>query len=231
MPQAVAFQSFIFQGLTIPLELLVADLDGLPPGGNEVQVSVHEHAVAASVFLIIAAIIEGSIERLRLDLLEITANDSKSCVAHLRDLLSLSGSLLDDEDQAVIQHVEELFAVRNAVAHSHVWRGTIDAESMVWIEQPVLMRDQFGDTRHDRVTAGNVETRILGLNVMPQRIGRRDIVIGIEVMLELWLALRASDPSNMFNNFVNHNYFRFRGQHHRMAQFPPLLRAAWISGT
>jgi hypothetical protein len=222
---ASAYQTSSVLDLFIPLSLLLNDLDSLPGelDGNEVQVAPHEYAVAGALFLLFGAIVEGSIQRARLEIPELLGS-KKPAIEYLRPLLTQSQV---DSAEQLIEHVEEVVAVRNAIAHNHIWRGEIDPESMRWIDGPRLLVDEFGDKRHTRVTSGSLVTKLLGLNVLPSKVGRTDVAIAMTILSELWTALATCPNSSYFSNFDYHLYVGFRGGYPRFGELVRVLAADW----
>lgn len=139
----------------------------VPP--NEVQTSGPENGPACAVIVLVAIVIEGSVNRLRYFV------DNERCAPtedtgrrrrreHVLDWLD--GRL--DVDLHV--RCEEVFCVRDVIAHAHTWHArTNPFPTLHFAEQPRLHR--YGDQRFRRVIdQGTRRSRVLRLNAFPTRI-------------------------------------------------------------
>ena len=220
------YQTLVVSELLIPLAMLSDDLDALPGklGGNEVQVAPHEYGVAGAAFLLLGAIIEGSIQGARLRVASHRSEKKRSVIDHLPALLAAC----DVEAAAELtDRVEEVLAVRNAVAHSHVWEGEIDSRTMRWTDGPRLIEDRFGDKRHTRITDGGLVTKRLGMNVLPTKIGRTDVSVAVTTLDELWAALASCPESAFFITLHDHWFVKFRGDYMPFCEFVAALKRDW----
>jgi len=195
------YQSFVFGELLIPLGMLLRDLATLRGGSNDVQVSPHESGVSGAAFLLIGALVEGSLERHHLDEGQ---PRGRSIWPFAKQLFSAA----KNADSELLRSIEEVVAVRNAVAHCYVWEGTIDQATMTWIDGPWLREDEFGDARHFRVTDHGAVTLRLGLNVMPNKSGRREVAIALQVLDDFWQFMERQGNS------------QFRGLRGHMVAYP-----------
>ena len=219
------YRTFVVSEFLIPLAILLDDLDTLPGklGGNEVQVAPHEYGVAGAAFLILGAIVEGSIQGARLRVPSLSQREN-NVVSYLPGLLAECDV---NPTHELIEGIEEVITVRNAVAHCHIWEGEIDSTSMRWIDGPRLIVDQFGDKRHTRVTDGGLVTNRLRMNVLPTKIGRTDVSIAIDAVSRLWELLASCRDSSFFVTLYHHDHVKFRGQYVPVSDFAAVLRRDW----
>ena len=138
-----------------------------PKGPNEVQASRAENGYAASIAILTALVIESVCNRVRYVRGDV---DRKGAVQTLRELLA--AGLADD--------VEEIFVLRDVIAHNHVWEATIaddDAKGLVLVS--ATKRPGYGDDKFDRVVHLTTRrTRRLHLDVFPNRIHRQRVAFG-----------------------------------------------------
>jgi hypothetical protein len=103
------------------------------------------------------------------------------------------GSAYPDQDFAA--RLEELFVVRDMVAHNHLWQA-----QFAWDENPglkLLSAEQlegYGDDKSRRVlNPTNRRTRLLGINLFPTRICCSDTAIVLKNALDSFLLLEDKD--------------------------------------
>jgi hypothetical protein len=83
----------------------------------------------------------------------------------------------------------ELFAVRDAIAHNHVWRGTIDPIAMRWVTIDLL--EGYGDKAFRKaVDMARRVTNKLGLNVVPSRLCYADVRVVLQTTAAILVELR-----------------------------------------
>jgi len=177
------YVSLLFASLLQP----IVDLFDLmeqkgPKGPNEVQASRAENGYAASIAILTALVIESVCNRVRY-----VRGDAgrKGAVQTLRELQG--GGLADD--------VEELFVLRDVIAHNHVWEATIaddDTKGLVLVS--ATKRPGYGDDKFDRtVDLKTRQTRRLHLDVFPNRIHRQTAVVALQKCVEVLRFLENSD--------------------------------------
>jgi len=207
-------QGYISSASSNLTDVIVSLLDSLarrtlvPP--NEVQASPPENGQACAAIALVAIVIEGSVNRLRYFV------DNERCAptegagmgrkrGHVLDWLK--GQLGSD----LHDRCEEVFCVRDVIAHAHTWQAKTDpCPSLHFAEQPRLHR--YGDQRFlrviDQVTR---RSRVLRLNAFPTRIWRRDAYLAYQTMIDTIMALEPLDPTRM--NFSNWGSYSFDGKH------------------
>src|SRR5262249_31649765 len=120
---------------------------------------------AASIAVLAIFVIESVCNRVR----HVRGDAPKGAVETLRDCGA--GPLAED--------VEELFVVRDVVAHNHLWDATIaddDDKGLLLVEATLL--PGYGDKKFNRVVdRATRRTRRLGLDVFPTRIHRHTAIV------------------------------------------------------
>jgi hypothetical protein len=155
-----------------------------PKGPNEVQASRAENGYAASIAILAALVIESVCNRVRYVRGDV---DRKGAVQTLRELQA--AGLADD--------VEEIFVLRDVIAHNHMWEATIaddDVKGLVVVS--ATKRPGYGDDKFDRVVdLATRRTRRLHLDVFPSRIHRQTAIVALEKCVEVLRFLENSDSS------------------------------------
>lgn len=154
-----------------------------PKGPNEVQASRNENGYAASIAVLVALMIESVCNRVRYVLGD--ADHKKGAVQTLKDLKA--GGLADD--------VEELFVLRDAIAHNHIWEATVaddDTKGLALISARKL--PGYGDPKFDRTVEPETrQTRRLHLDVFPNRIHRQTAIVVLGKCVEVLRFLENTD--------------------------------------
>lgn len=114
-------------------------------------------------------------------------NGRKGPVETLRDLGA--PDLADD--------VEEVFVLRDAIAHNHLWEAQIeDHETKGLTLIAAKLRAGYGDTKFNRILDAHTRTtKRLGLDLFPNRIHRGTATLVIRKVAEVFRFLRSKDPS------------------------------------
>ena len=87
---------------------------------NEVQTSPMENGYAISIVALVAFLLDGACGRARF----VSGSDQKRCSA-ADTLRHFGGNALADK-------IEEIFVVRDAIAHAHLWKAKI-----LWTENDI----------------------------------------------------------------------------------------------
>ena len=194
------YVSIIGMRLLNPIITLLETLDSLnPKGPNEVHASEFENGYSASIIVLSVLLIESFTNRT-----QYVRGDKKLLdpLSFVKKIYSSSGFL---------EQLEELFVLRDAIAHNHIW----DAE-FYWDEKLGMRlvsaqpRDEYsGDKKFKKVRdLKNRTTRILKLNLFPTRICRSDAITVLKKAVEFLLFLENQD-----NNYVylSTQIVRFKG--------------------
>jgi len=175
--------SVLFQNFLQPM----VDLFNLmeqkePKGPNEVQASRHENGYAVTIAILAALVIESVCNRVRYVRGDV---GRKGAVETLKELNA--AGLADD--------IEEIFVLRDVIAHSHLWEATIaddDTKGLALVSATKL--PGYGDKKYDRVVDPETRrTRRLQLDVFPNRIHRQTAVVALEKCVEVLRFLETTD--------------------------------------
>jgi len=123
-------------------------------------------------------------------------------------------------DKQLVAEVEEVYAVRNAIAHNHLWEAKFvwDENGSMKFTEPPNLREGYGDKRHWKVMdPATRKSRRLELNMFPARIWRRDAYIVLNTVAKALSTLQSMDR-RYFPLTAQH--FKFQG---KMAKFNEAL--------
>lgn len=148
---------------------------------NEVQTSVLENGYAVSIIALTAFLLEGACGRARY------ASGQEQCSA-IRTLRALRADRLADT-------IEEIFVVRDAIAHAHLWTAKISwTENDLRFAQLPERLPGYGDKKFERlVDPDSRTTRQLKLDVFPTRIHRRTAITALKKAAEALEFLESKD--------------------------------------
>lgn len=169
---------------------------------NKVQSGFYENGYAASVVLLLVALFESYVTRLRFV---------------QRGKVPTSARSATDVVLAVyprLRHIKALtdvYILRDLLIHNHLWE--IDYE---WGGAPSMIlrgaaKDPaYGDRKYiNRVNIATRRTKALGLTVLPSRVDRADV---LKVFETIWKTLLVFEKTDRFQCYVSHEHVRFRGR-------------------
>jgi len=176
------YVSVLFASLLQPIvDLFDLMEQKAPKGPNEVQASTVENGYGAAIAVLTVLVIESVCNRVRY-----VRGDAarKGAVHPLRGLKA--GGLADD--------VDELFVLRDVIAHNHLWEATIaadDAKGLALVSA----------TKRSRLTCRQVNGTIKllvavarpHLDVFPARIHRQTAIVALRKCVEVLRFLENSD--------------------------------------
>jgi hypothetical protein len=150
---------------------------------NEVQTSVRENGYAISIIALAAFLLEGACGRARF----VSGSNQRRC--------SAAETFRDFGRNDLADKVEEIFVVRDAIAHAHLWKAKILwTENDLRFAQPPEQLPGYGDKKFRRIVDLNSRTtRQLKLDVFPTRIHRRTAVIALKECAEALRFLESKD--------------------------------------
>jgi hypothetical protein len=171
---------------------------------NQVQTGIGENGLACGIVTLSVFCLEATLNRVRNERGDTADRTSEDFISNTKYVKLVLG------DSKLADYSEELFAIRDTIAHNHIWSAEIDwngeSGTMQFVDEPQLVAG-YGDNRFHRVT--NPETRKtnrLGLNVFPNRIWRRDAFI---VFKTLFLLLKAFENANRNYVYFSHIPYKF----------------------
>jgi hypothetical protein len=124
--------------------------------------------------------------------------------------------------------IVELFVVRDAIAHSHMWRRqmTMPPSVAATTYGPFELHDGFGDKKFSAVVDRSVQTtKVLGLHIIPTRLTAQDVAIVMKTLLDFLVFLQQEasdelhrDAQGVLN--IENQYVMYRG---RIVTFPTVV--------
>ncbi|MFH1312083.1 MAG: hypothetical protein ABIJ00_02545 [Candidatus Eisenbacteria bacterium] len=184
LPSADEYVSVIGTSFLYPLSTLLESLESSRARGpSEVQASPLENGYSAAVIVLTVLMVESAIARTQF--IQGT-NPPKRPIAFIRASRPLSN---------LADVVEELFVVRDVVAHNHIWDARIAYAPDGSMKLVSATRDPaYGDAKFARVIdPSSRKTKKLGINLFPTRIGREDAIIVLKNAKDFLLLLEAQD--------------------------------------
>jgi hypothetical protein len=194
------YVSAVFIHLLEPIADLCDRMIQLPSGEpNEVQAAPRENGYAVSIVALAAFLLEGACARARY-------------VAGSQKERSLAADTFRDlNENAIADKVEEIFVVRDAIAHSHLWTAKISwtENDLRFAEAPARLPG-YGDKKFERnVDLTSRSTRKLKLHVFPTRIDR---VTAIAVLRQCAEALQCLESKDRRFVYLTPHSVRFAGK-------------------
>jgi hypothetical protein len=164
----------VFQNFLQPITDLSDRMFQLPSGEpNEVQTSVIQNGYAISIIALAAFLLEGACGRVRY-FRGLVAVGIPALGHHQWKRSSAAGTLREFGETDLAEKIEEIFVVRDAIAHAHLWKGeTAWTENDLRFAQLPVQLPGYGDDKFKRlVDLSSRTTRKLKLDVFPTRIHR-----------------------------------------------------------
>jgi len=178
------YVSAVLVNLLQPIADLCHQMLSLTSGEpNEVQTSPRENGYAISIIALAAFLLEGACGQARY----VSGRNQKQC--------SPAATLRNFGENALADKVEEIFVVRDAIAHSHLWTAKISwtENNLQFAQQPVQLPG-YGDKKFRRIVDEDSRTtRQLKLDVFPTRIHRRTAIIVLKECAEALQFLESKD--------------------------------------
>jgi hypothetical protein len=169
---------------------------------NAVQSGYYEHGYAASVILLLVAMLESYVVRVRYiqrPVVPVKLRTAIDVLLYLYPRLRHRKALTD------------VYVARDAIFHNHLWEIEYSwGRSPSMILHGAVKDPAFGDTKYSvRVNPNTRRTKALGISVVPTRVDRRDVK---KVFQTVWKTLLFLEHRNRNQCYVSHLHVRFRGK-------------------
>jgi hypothetical protein len=218
--QSMGIVTAIGMNLLEPILSLVEDLESrklVTP--NEVQASQPENGRSCSVAVLSVFLLESAINRTRY----IKSSSLQDSDAGTRQSAPDYFTVISP-DPELAKDVEEVFALRDMIAHNHLWEADVKwdaAMKLRFASDPVLIQG-YGDRRFRRVLDQRTRRSIrLALNLFPLRVWRRDAYLVLAKVVEALLALEEMDRRFVY---ISQQTFLFRQKYSRLGEIVRSLR-------
>ena len=183
-----------------PIADLMTRLSGLPTlGENDVQVSSNENGYSASIVLLLVSMFESYVMRVRYINRDKIAIKQTSVTKYLQTLYA---------DFPQINQLIEVFALRNSIAHNHLWEidFTWNDELGMNLKNASLEETAGNADFHNVVDESTRKTKLLALNIVPIKVGRGEVR---KVFNVIWDSLIFLEGKNRNQCYVSHLHVTF----------------------
>ncbi len=152
---------------------------------NEVQTSAPENGNSSAIIVLSIHLLESALHRTFCVLKDTTKlrdakENGRSMSKFFKNQFTIADFSNENERAVYCDELMELFAIRNALAHNHIWKATIEHKEseLSFVGGPEMLgySSKDFDARYDRTTR---KTKRLGLNIFPRRVDREDARITI----------------------------------------------------
>lgn len=203
-----------FQPIADLIERLLRRKSNRP---NRVQSGYNEHGYAAAIVLLMVAMFESYMSRVRFI-------QSGRVVQPVRSALDVVLSVFPK-----LRHrtaLSEVYVLRDLLMHSHLWEIEYEWGGPVAMAlTKATLHPGYGDKKfRDRVDMRTHRTKALGLSAFPSRVDRRDL---LKVFDTLWKTLLRFEAQDMNQVSVSSARVRFRGDNVLFSSLRDEIRKAF----
>lgn len=181
------YVSIVASNFVFPIVSLIEALNGVGKHApNEVQASPLENGYSLAIITLTVLMVESAVSRTQ----------------YMMKLSPPQKALEFIEQEFpndLFQKVEELFVIRDTIVHNHVWEAIVywDENGTLKLVDAQLVKG-YGDKKFGKVVDSKTrKTKLLGLNVFPNRICRSDAITVLRTAFEFLSEVERKD----------HNYF------------------------
>ncbi len=193
------YVSIIGSNYLRPITTLLEILESLDSKGpNEVQASAVENGYSAAIIILMVLLVESAVARAQYIRHE---TPPKGPLDFVRAIYPDSG---------FVDKLEELFVVRDAIAHNHVWETKFSWDDEVGMKLiSAGLKKGYGDRKFRKVHDKSArKTAQLGINLFPTRICRQDARVVLKNAVEFLMFLENQDRRYVY---ISPQYVKFRG--------------------
>lgn len=172
------------------------------PRTNAVQSGYYEHGYSASVILLLVAMFESYVVRVRYINNGAVPNNVRSAIdilLHLYPSIRHKKALMD------------VYVLRDAVFHNHLWEIEFSwGGSSSMVMRGAVKHPAFGDKKYSaRVNINTRRTKALGLSIVPTRINRTE---ARKVFQTVWKTLLLLEKKDRNQCSISNADVRFHGK-------------------
>jgi hypothetical protein len=169
---------------------------------NEVQTGQRENGYSSAVVALSVLLLESALHRTRY-LRKDGSSEEISVAEYFRRI---------SPDQNLALDVDEIFAIRDAIVHNHLWEANLywnNSGALKFASPPKLLRG-YGNRRLRRVMDPKTRlSRRLKINLFPSRIWRRDAYLVFKTVGRTLATLEAMDRAYFY---ISKRHFKFKGR-------------------
>ena len=169
---------------------------------NRVQSGYDEHGYSASIVLLLVAMFESYMSRVRF----VQPGRVKTQVKSALDVVRAVFPSLRH-----MSALEDVYVLRDLLMHSHLWEIEYEYGGPVsMVLKQATLHPGYGDKKFlARVNMKTHRTKALGLSVFPSRVNRRDV---LKVFETIWKTLQRFEKQNLNQVSVSNVRIRFGTQ-------------------
>jgi len=169
---------------------------------TRVQSTHNESGYAAAVVLLLVAMFESYVSRVRFAQPKRVSDDKRSAV----DVVLAVFPKLRHR-----KALEDVYVLRDLLIHAHLWEIEYEWGGPVpMVLKKATLHTAYGDKKfRKRVNSTTHRTKALSLSTFPSRIDRRDL---LKVFETLWKTLLRFEAQDRFQCYVSHLHVRFKGK-------------------
>ncbi len=169
---------------------------------NRVKSSSNECGYTAACVLLLVAMFESYVSRVRFANGSSVPNDHRHALAVVKFLYPR------------LRHrksLEDIYILRDTLTHSHLWEIEYEwGGSTPMALKSAALHPAYGDKKFaQRVNLKTHRTKALRLSVFPSRVDRTDL---LKVFCTIWKTLLLFEQADRFQCYVSHLHVRFRGE-------------------
>lgn len=169
---------------------------------NKVQSGFYEHGYAASVILLLVAMFESYVVRLRF----VENARIPSSTRSATDVVFAAFPKLRHKKALI-----DLYVLRDSIFHNHLWEIEYSySSSPDMLLHSAFKHSPYGDKKYlARVNPATRRTKALDVNIVPTRVDRRDVLKAFDI---IWKTLLVFESGDQFTCNISNHRVRFRGK-------------------
>ena len=183
---------------------------------TRVQSTHDESGYAAAGVLLLVAMFESYVSRVRFTQPKLVADATRSAVDVV---LSVFPKLRHRKA------LEDVYVLRDLLMHGHLWEIEYEWGGPVpMVLKSATLHPAYGDKKfRRRVNSTTHRTKALNLSAIPSRVDRCDL---LKVFETLWKTLLRFEAQDRFQCYVSHSHVRFKGKPVLFADLQGELKSA-----
>ena len=183
---------------------------------NRIKSGHHENGYAVSCVLLLVAMFESYVSRLRFAQGAKVSDKTRTAV---EVVLSIYPRLRHRKA------LQDVYVLRDLLMHGHVWEIEYEWGGPVPMALvDAKMHTAYGDNKfRTRVNLTTHRTKALGLAVFPSRVDRTDL---LKVFDTIWKTLLMLEAADRYQCYVSHLHVRYRGKSVLFSSIRDELRSA-----
>lgn len=182
-------------------------------GVNRLQSSTSEHGTSCSIIILAVSMLESACNRANYIL-----------GLGYQDPIKLIRIQIGNDD--IADDLREIYVLRDAITHNHMWKVEVpDSTNLNDPNISFTLIPGYGDKKFNHVTdMSTQQTRRLNLNVVPQKISRKDVAEVLDIVYKVITLLNNKD-NRIFP--VEDNYYLLGDKSYKFRELIDLIVNKW----